>query len=262
MFFWLKKFIAFWLMPLPLCLLLLTGGLVLLRSKRRSRLGYALVLAGALLLLVLGNKAVSMALLRPLENFYPAVPEFVASQPLPPGLAACRFVAVLGGGHGDTPGRSAVNQLSNSSRGRLMEAVRLVRALPDARLIVSGGGEDGRPSHAAVLARAAESLGVDPARIIRLETPRDTEDEARELRRVVGAAPFALVTSAGHLRRAAGFMHGAGLHPLPCPADYAARPSPGFRLSDYTWDTDSLERSTKAIYERLGHLWAGLRGKI
>ncbi len=261
MFFWLKKFVAFWLMPLPLCLVLLIGGLVLLRSQRRRRLGHGLIVTGVLLLLLLGNKTISTALFRPLESFYPAVPEFVVGHPLPPNLAACRFVAVLGGGHGDTFGLSAVNQLSSSARGRLMEAVRLLRALPEARLIVSGGGEEGRPSHAAVLAQAAVSLGVDPTKIIRLDTPRDTEDEARELRRVVGEAPFALVTSAWHLRRAAALMHGAGLHPLPCPADYAARPSPGFRISDYTWDTESLERSTKAVYERLGYLWVRLRGK-
>jgi uncharacterized SAM-binding protein YcdF (DUF218 family) len=262
MFFWLKKFIAFWLMPLPMCLALLLGGLALVRSKRRSRLGYSLIAASTLLLLLLGNKAVSTALIRPLETVYPAVPELAAGQPVPPALAACRFVAVLGGGHGDTPGLSAVNKLSGSARGRLMEGIRLLRALPDAQLIVSGGGEDGQLTHAAILASAAVSLGVDPARIIRLETARDTEDEAREIHRVVGGAPFALVTSAWHLRRATALMRGAGLHPLPCPSDYAVRPSPGFRVNDYTWDTDSLDRSTKAVYERLGYLWVRLRGKV
>ena len=262
MFFWLKKFISFWLMPLPVCLVLLFTGLALLRSRRRERTGRILIATGALLLLLLGNKAVSTALVRPLETACPAMPDFVAGQPLPSGLAACRFVVVLGGGHGDTPGLSAVNKLSSSARGRVMEAVRILRVLPGARLIVSGGSEDGRPTHASILAEAAASLGVEPARIFRLETPRDTEDEARELHRIIGGEPFALVTSAWHMRRAAALMRGAGLHPLPCPADYSARPSPGFRISDYTWDTDSLERSTKAVYERLGYLWVRLRGKI
>lgn len=263
MFFWLKKFITFWLMPLPLCLVLLIAGLFLLRSPRRNRAGRALLVAGTLLLLLLSNKAVSAWLVRPLESAYPAIPALATGAPLSPQLAECRFVAVLGGGHGDTAGLSAVNKLSSSARGRLMEALRVLRALPaDTKLIVSGGGESGKPPHAVVLAEAAVSLGVEPARIIRLDTPRDTEDEAQELRRIVGESPFALVTSAWHMPRAAALMRHAGLHPLPCPADYAARPSEGFRLGDYTWDSESLERSTKAVYERLGYLWLKLRGKV
>lgn len=261
MFFWLKKFIAFWLMPLPLCLTLLVTGLVLLRSGRRARLGRILLAAGTLLLLILGNKAVSAALIRPLETSYPAIPELPAGRHLPADLAACRFVLVLGGGHGDTAGLSAVNRLSSAARSRLMEGIRLLRALPGARLVVSGGGAPGQPTHAAVLAEAALSLGVEPARVIRLDGPRDTEDEAEAMRELAGTAPFALVTSAWHLPRATALMRCAGLSPLPCPADFSARPSPGFRVSDYTWDTDSLERSTKAAYERLGLLWARLRGK-
>ena len=261
MFFGLKKFIAYWLMPVPLCLVLLLAGLALLRSKRRARTGHILLIVGVVLLSVLSNKAVSTWMILPLEKTYPAMPEILSGTPPPRELAACHFVSVLGGGHGDTAGLSAVNKLSNSARSRLTEGVRLLRVLSEAKLIVSGGGEVGKPTHAAVLAQAAISLGVDPARIIRLETPRDTEDEAQEIHRIVGNAPFALVTSAWHMPRAAALMRHAGLHPVPCPADYAARPSEGFRFSDYTWDTDSLERSTKAVYERLGYLWVHLRGK-
>ena len=50
MFFWLKKFVSFWLMPLPLCVSLIAVGIVFLLATRRQRLGRTLLLTGTLLL--------------------------------------------------------------------------------------------------------------------------------------------------------------------------------------------------------------------
>lgn len=259
--FWLKKSVSFWLMPLPFCLTLLAVGLWLTFTKRRVRLGQTLITVAVVLLLAFSNSAISTWMVRPLDTAYPPIPEFVAGTPPPPEIAACRYVVVLGGGHGDTPGLAAVNKLSTSAQGRLLEAVRILRVLPGARLVTCGRGVQGFPNHATILAEAAVSLGVDPAKIIRIETPRDTEEEAVELRRLIGDEPFALVTSAWHLRRATALMRGAGLRPLPCPADFAARPSPRRDWTLFSWDTESLGRSTRAVYERIGYLWSWLRGK-
>jgi uncharacterized SAM-binding protein YcdF (DUF218 family) len=260
--FWLKKVATVWLMPLTFCLTLLLLGLWLLYRGRRTRLGRWLVATGTAVLLLLSNKVVSSALIAPLEASYPPVPEFSSSLPLPADLAACRYVVVLGGGHVDRDGPSATNRLSDSSRNRLVEGLRVLHVLPEAKLVVSGRGVGANPSHAAVMAQAAVSLGVDPARIIRLDEPRDTSEEAAAIGRVVGASPFVLVTSAWHLRRAMAFMRHAGLRPVPCPADYTALRNADFRWRDCTWDSASLTRSTWAVYERLGYAWAWLRGKI
>jgi uncharacterized SAM-binding protein YcdF (DUF218 family) len=260
-FFWLKKSVAFWFMPLPFCLLLLIAGWFLARSARRARLGRGLIALGIGLLLAFSNKAIGTWLLRPLEAVYPPIPEFAAGAPVPAPLAGCRYVVVLGGGHADMAGLSAINKLSDSARARLMEGVRLLGALPDARLVVSGRGTGDNPSHAAILEAAAVSLGVAPGRIVRLDTPRDTEEEARALAPVVGRERFALVTSAWHLPRATALMRKAGLDPVPCPSDFQAKSNPEFRLMDYTWDTEALGRSTAAVYERIGRLWSILRGK-
>lgn len=261
--FLLKKFVSFWLMPLPLSLTLLLLGLWLLSSQRRPRLGRGLIIGALAFLLLVSNHLVSLWLIRPLETTYPAVPEFTPAAPLPANLAACQAVVVLGGGHSDAPTLSAVNQLSESAQGRLLEACRILRALPaDARLIVSGRGGPGRPSHASVLAQAATSLGVEPRRIVRLDTPRDTEDEATQLRELLGReTPFALVTSAWHLPRATALMRGAGLQPVPCPANFSGKPGAPFEWSDLLCGLDGLDRSTKAIRERLGYLWSALRRK-
>ncbi len=264
MLFWLKKAISFWLMPLPFCVALMAAGLLLLRSTLCPRAGRRLLVTGLLLLFILGNKQVGRALLRPLENQYPPIPEIAAGEPLPPRLAECRAIVILGGGHADQAGLSALGQLSASSLGRLTEGVRLARLRPYIPLYVSGPaiGPLGR-THANVLAAAATSLGVEPKRIIQIDVARDTDDEVQVVKQLIGPnVPFALVTSAWHMPRAMALMHRAGLNPLPCPADFLSRGNTEFHLTDWTFDVSGLEQSTWAIYERLGTTWAKLQGKI
>jgi uncharacterized SAM-binding protein YcdF (DUF218 family) len=260
--FWLKKFISFWLMPVPFCLTLLIVGIILLCFSRRVRFGRGLLIAATVLLTFFSNKPVSYALLRPLEATFAPIPEFVAGAPLPPALARCRYVVVLGGGHTDSPGFSANNQLSSSSLARVIEGIRLLRQLPDARLITSGPGEVGYTTHAATLARVATEFGIARERIILTETGRDTEEESKNVGVLVGDAPIALVTTAWHLPRATALFRRAGMDVLPSPTDYLARPSKKFGWRDLDWDTSSLERSTAAVRERLGYAWVWLRLKV
>ncbi len=258
--FWLKKAISYWLMPLPLCVELLAAGLLVSVLARRPRLGRWLFALAALVLLAFANRAVSTGLLRPLEERYPAVPEVAPGARIPADLYPCRFVVVLGGGHTDVTTLPAVGQLSTSALARVVEGVRLLRILPEARLVVSGPGAPGRPSHAAILARAAESLGIDRARIVLIDAARDTEDESHAVATLVGKTRVALITSAWHMPRAAALFRRAGVDFVPCPADFVSRGDPGFRWTDLAWDSESLERSTLAIHERLGLLWLRLRG--
>ena len=248
-------------MPLPFCLTLLVLGLIFLLWTRRGRLGRGLLIAGTVFLLLFSNKYVSVLLVRPLETRYAAIPEIRPDAPPSRELAACRFVVVLGSGNGNAPGLSALNELSVSALSRITEAVRLLRALPSARLIVSGPGDGINPSHAVVLARAAESLGIDLSRVIYIDQGRDTEEESLAVKRLVGAEPFALVTSAWHMPRTMALFRYAGLSPLPCPADYTARVGEEFTWSDFSWDVSSLDRSNWAVRERIGYLWIWLRGR-
>ncbi len=258
MLFWLKKTIAHWLMPVPLSLVLIAVGLFLLRSPRRARLGRALLLAAVALLLTVSNKFVAQALMRPLETQYPAMPEFTAA------LAACDFVVVLGGGNHHTPGVAASNLLSTAALARLVEGVRILRALPAAKLIVTGPGNPsvpGQPTHARMLARAAEGLGVAPERIRFIETARDTEEEAQAVRRLADDAPVALVTSAWHMPRAAALFRSARVQAVPCPADFTTKDNPGWAWDDFLWEVSAINGSSLALRERLGYLWIWLRGK-
>lgn len=259
--FWLKKFVSFWLMPLSAIVVALAAGLWLMRHPRRARLGWTIAAVALGLLVVSGNHYVAYALVRPLETRYAPIPELRTGEPLPAALAACRYVVVLGGGNGHSAGMAATSQLSLSALGRIVEAVRLLRALPDAKLLVSGPSDGRHTAHAVVLARAAMSLGIAENRIVLIDQALDTEDEARLTRAQVGDAPVALVTSAWHMTRAMALFRSAGLSPLPCPADFITHDSEGRSFTQFLWGSEQLHHTTLAVRERIGYLWIKLRGK-
>lgn len=260
MFFWVKKLIGYCIMPVPLCLGLLVLGVVLAWRQRTARFGRLLLTATTLLFAVLANKGCSARLVRPLEVRYPPIGELTAGH-LPARVAACRYVVVLGAGNGYTPGVAALDELSTSARARISEAARVLRVLPDARLLVSGPGEDDHETHATVLERAAVSLGIAAERIGRIEHARDTEDEAAAVKRRVGDQPVMLVTSAWHMPRAVALFASAGVSVVPCPTDYTSHDDGRFHWRDFLWDVESLERSSVGIRERVGYGWIWLRGK-
>lgn len=260
MFFWLKKLIGYWIMPVPLCLALLVAGLLCLRSPKRNRLGRRLLLAGVVLFFLFSNKYVSTALVRPLETKYPPIEELTGTS-APATLAACKYVVVLGAGNGNTPNVSALNELSTSARARITEAARLLRVMPDARLLVSGPVTGTRGTHATMLEQAAVSLGIDRRRIDRIELARDTEDEANAVKARVGDAPVALITSAWHMPRSVALFRSAKVNAVPCPTDYTSHWDGRFHWRDVLWDVESVERSSFAVREWVGRLWITLRGK-
>ena len=263
--FFLKKLLGHLLMPLPFGLGLVSLGILLLWTRRRMRGWIALVL-GWVVLLAAANRGVAIALTASLENTYPAVPALAEGAGPPGGFGTATFVAVLGGGHGDAPGLSAGQRLSASARARLIEGVRLARALPAAWLVVSGPSNDrenpGLPTHARVLADAAVELGFPRDRIVEIDSARDTAEETAALALLAGPEPVILVTSAWHLPRAMKLAADAGLRALPAPADYLGGRDAAIPLAAwFTWDAESLSHTTRAWREYLGQAWAALSAR-
>jgi uncharacterized SAM-binding protein YcdF (DUF218 family) len=125
---------------------------------------------------------VADGLLGPLEHRYPALtdPLTLVTADAPAGVAA---IVVLGGGWWPNDQWPSGSQLSDSSALRLLEGVRLARALPDVPLLFSGADRRGEiPPVAWGYAQAARDLGIAPARIRVLDTPVDTAQEARAVR--------------------------------------------------------------------------------
>jgi uncharacterized SAM-binding protein YcdF (DUF218 family) len=248
----LKKLIGACLLPFPVAILLVVAGLTLLWFSKRQQLGRVAISAGILILLLGGYDVLSAALIPPLERHYaPLTPAALAQ--LAPAPAA---VVVLGSGYHPDARLPPNDRLSASGLVRLIEAVRLLRLLPEARLILSDGFGQGE-----TLAETAGLMGVARHRIILESRSVDTAEEAALLRPLIGAGPFLLVTSAAHMRRSMALCRKQGLNPIAAPADFSGG-SDGFMATDLVPRASGFVRADQALHEWIGLVWSRLRGTI
>ncbi|KTD37514.1 membrane protein [Legionella moravica] len=166
------------------------------------------------------------------------------------------WVVVLSGGQTQASGFPPNDLLSSASMKRLIEGIRLLRTLPNAKLILSGGGSAGDQPEALLLAELAHWFSIPDQKVV-LETHSiNTADQARELVPLVNQEPFYLVTSAVHMPRAMALCQKQGLHPIAAPTDFT-----------FFWSTDSwgkliipnaynLAYFSIALHEVLGSIWA------
>lgn len=170
-----------------------------------------------------------------------------------------KWVVVLGGGSYPVKELPVNDLLTSSSIKRLIEGIRLINLLPNARLLLSGGN-GGRPprlaeSEASLMARLATSLNVAPVRMVLEKTSLNTADEARELFKVLGKEPFYLVTSAIHMPRSMALCLKQGLQPIAAPTDFTLfwkeQREKRFIPNGY-----NIQYFNIAFHELLGLLWA------
>jgi len=261
--FLLKKIVSQFLYPYPLCLGILILGLFFLWATRRARLGKTLVTVGTVLLLLLSTPFISSRLLTPLERRYPAVlhPEKISWEGRK-NETSPRWIVVLGGGHVSDPCLPPNSQVSGAALGRLVEGVRLYKAIPGSKLLLSGGKVFDSVPEAEVLARIAVLLGAKPQDILLDPDSRDTADEAEIIAKMIGREKFILVTSAVHMPRAMALFKKCGMRPLPAPTDYLDRQAQGFSPGAFFPRATSLGQVETAVHEYLGLAWAWLRGSI
>jgi len=250
--FMLKKIIAAILLPLPLALIITGLGLYLLWFTKRQRLGKWAATIGVLMIVLFSSTPVSNLIVSPLENHHPT---FNVDK------VSVNYVVVLGSGHKSDERLPVTSQISLTSLARLMEGIRIYRTNADAKLILSGwGGADPVPN-AVVVANVAMALGVPKTDIIKEPRAKDTHDEAKLIKAVVGDAPFALATSSAHMPRAMALFRQQGMNPIPAPTDYLVKNSPN-QSPNLQFGAYNLRKSESAIHEYLGLVWAKLRGQI
>jgi uncharacterized SAM-binding protein YcdF (DUF218 family) len=233
--------------PMMVMLVLLIVALVLRwRGHRRASLATAIAGIAVLYLSALGP--VSAALLRPLENAYPALDD----THLPQGIAG---IAVLGAGFVQREDAPITAQLTESALKRVAEGVRLAKHYGNVRLVLSGGAPEGYgfASSARGYAIFAREMGIDAASIVMLDQPLDTRAEAQALAKIFGESPFLLVTSAYHMKRAMLLFEGTGAHPIAAPTDQRAGPSVGIGRG-WVPRSRNLASTEAAIHEYLGLL--------
>ncbi|EPJ49338.1 MAG: hypothetical protein OFPI_25110 [Osedax symbiont Rs2] len=247
-----KKIIAAMLLPIPMVMIIIAIGFFLLWFSNRQRLGKWMISSAALMLALFSATPVANLLISPLENHYPT---YDLSQ------GAVKFVMVLGSGHVSDPKLPVTSQIGSASMARLLEGIRIYKANPGSKLIVSGwGGADPVPN-AVVVAQVAIALGVPEIDIMKEPRAKDTHDEASLIKPVIGDADFALVTSAAHMPRAVALFKQQGMSPFPAPANYLFKQRPGQSIS-LQFSARNLAKSESAIHEYLGLAWSKLRGQI
>ena len=243
--FLVKKFIGACMMPLALSLMLLTLGLMWSKLRPQHAHGRRLITASGIVLFLFSWNPIGDRLLYALEHHYPALSE----------IPNVEYVVVLGGKVSSDSSVPMSSHLSSDARARIMEGVRLAQALPNAKLIVSGYAGFNTYSCAEIYSFVAQDMGIASSRIITLTTPKDTEEEAIAVKALVGEDAIALVTSASHMRRAMNFFNAVNIVATPAPTFFTAKPN----ASDWSFGSDGLYKSERAIYEYAGLLWQSLK---
>ena len=251
--FYLSKLLPVFVSPLGIVLLLLAGAVLLRRWKNLA------IAAAFAVVAVFSSSAVSQALMRSLEDAFPykgvgALPE------------ADAIVAL--GGNIHVPNRSRPASELTEASDRLLHALRLYRAGKAPRIVITGGSISflgGRIAEALVGRDLLREWGVPAEAILVQDRSMNTREDAlftAEILKAAGARRILLVTSAGHLRRAAGAFAKVGLDAVAAPTDYET----GWGEPDWPFtvlpDATALRRSSQALHEWLGIGVYRLRGWI
>lgn len=248
----------FWLAAQPLSLAFLAVVAAVLSGwLGRRRLQAAFMLLSAGILFVTLYTSAGTVMLQMLESRFvrPALP-----------VAGPRCIIVLGGSFEAEviAGRGGVEM--NQAGDRFVEALRLLQAYPEARVLVSGG--DGSFSgryagDAAVSAAFLGAYGISPGRLIQEDASRTTfenVENTKDLLRRHGLDDCLLVTSAFHMPRAVGLFRKAGLAVVPWPTDYRTSGVASLKL-DFTQPSSNAQLTTTAIREWIGLVAYFLAGR-
>ena len=206
-------------------------------------------------LLLVSNQSVSNALIKPLENSHPALLETPDVQ----------YILVLGNGHTTNENLSITSQVNATAINRLAEGIKHYKNLKtkntpkEIKLIVSGYSGTDINTHAKMQEKLAISMGVDKKDIIRLDLPKDTRQEAKEVKKIVQDKPFILVTSASHMKRSMLIFKNQNLNSIAAPTNYKSHES-SFYSSHF--NASNIKKTELAIHEYLGIAWGKIRGLI
>ncbi len=218
----------------------------ILKWRRHPAMARSLAIVAALVVYLSSIALVGDGLLNPLESEYPPLREDTS-------LPATAFVVVLGTGYAPHDHVPITAALDGDGLARVVEGVRLARRLGAARLIVSGGAPPGQMAPAIGYAELARGLGVPDESILMSAQALDTSAEARAVAKLLGKAPFILVTSAYHMPRAMRLMRRAGTNPIPAPTGQRVVRGRGFWSRLYP-SSGSLGSTERALHEYLGLL--------
>lgn len=240
--------IGFLVTPSNLVILLFVAGVLLCAVRRLRRAGRSFLLAAMVLYAMFAIGPVSFWLLGRLEYEYPYLGDISSARD-------AEIIVVLAAYSDDDPNLPLSSRVNSSAAFRLMEALRIQRQVPGARIVISG------PSRGTgVMKDVLVSLGMDEAKILIDDGALNTSQSAMNMKEIVGDRRVVLVTSAGHMPRSMMVFRKAGMQPIPAPTDYLTFKN--FLAISYLPSPLHLKNSDLAIHEYIGILWYRIRGLV
>ncbi|NQY93668.1 MAG: YdcF family protein [Campylobacteraceae bacterium] len=222
--FTLKKILSSFLMPLSIGLVLFIVGLIYLYTSNYKKAKIYLSIS-FLWIFMISYAPFSNVILSPLESTHPKIEKNIS----------VKYILLLGG----------------DFKGRSHEAIRLYHQIEGSKIITSG--YPGRKSIPEALSSANKliDLGIPKEDILMQSKPRDTEEEAMNIRKIVGADQFILITAAYHMPRALKLFKKHGLNPIVAPTNFLVEKS---KLTSFPTGRD-LQKTEIAFHEYLGSIW-------
>ncbi|MEI6056643.1 MAG: ElyC/SanA/YdcF family protein [Lentisphaerota bacterium] len=252
--FFLKKLVTEFLFdPLFFSLILIFAGLAFLSYSRKQRLGRILIGIGAFIITFLSFVDVSTMLVSPLESYHCVYQQKTDRK--------IDYIVVLSGGADEMYGVPMNTKGNYSTLSRLMEGIRVYRLNPGSKLLLTGGPPEDPSSE--IEKKFLVELGISFSDIITDHDSMDTHEESMNVKKIIGDAPFVLVTSATHMPRAVLLFKKQGLNPIPAPTDFiVSTPKRRMPVIEKFPDAGHLISSNMAIHEYIGIAWSWIRGQI
>lgn len=216
--------------------LILIGLIFWLFFKKKKKAGKTLVILGVLFYYLFSITIISNFLLFSLENKYsPLSMEDMEK--------ADKVVLLLGGREADVLRGSEVIRIYNLQSINFNFQPKVIISGTDPLLPIS--------EEAPGVKRFFVSRGLEEDNIIIEGQSRNTRENIRNVKKIVGEEPFFLVTSAYHMKRALQEFEKVGANPIPAPTDFKIK-TRNYTALDFFPNPQNLRNSSLAIHEYLG----------
>jgi len=246
--FFIKKLITFFVEPFGLVFTLLAIGIYFLFSKSSKEKKNAKIFLGFgfTLLFLFSYTPFSNMLVKNLEDKYH---KYDYTQKI-------TYIHVLGSGHNDDFTQPLSSMIGSDGMKRVLEGIIIYKRTPNSKLIFTGYAGGASQTTAQINANLALALGVKKEDMIINGEPKDTAEEAKFTKTLVGDKPFVLVTSATHMSRSMGLFESLDLHPIAAPTAFRKK-----KIHSYfpKPDAGSIINAQVAMHEYIGMLWNKLR---
>jgi len=228
--FTLKKIISFFIMPISigLMLCLITFYFLIAHKMKKAKIFLSLTIVWFFLI---SFAPFSNALVKPLEEVYPKISD---------DIQGIEYVLLLGG----------------DFQNRAYEVLRLYQRIENLKIITSGYEGAKQISDAQEAKEKLMQLGVQEEDIIVQATPKDTFEEAIEVKKRIKDKPLLLVTSALHMPRAMLIFKNEGVNVIAAPTHFLYQDEVSFY---HLISAKYLLNTQQAIHEYVGILYSLLK---